>query len=78
VTLIFVGAVAYIGVGVYLNNKNEGKHGVEAIPHVRYWEQLPVLVRDGLAFSYTRGRSVFERSKGVYETVRDRYGSSAA
>ena len=36
--------------------RNEGKHGVEAIPHVRYWEQLPGYVQDGVAFSWTHGR----------------------
>ena len=45
---------------VYLNGRNEGKHGVEAIPHIRYWEEVPGLVRDGLQFSYVHGKAASE------------------
>ena len=40
IILATLGVTAYCGVGMYLNNKHEGKQGVEAIPHVQYWEQV--------------------------------------
>lgn len=64
---------------VYLNGRNEGKHGVEAIPHIRYWEEVPGLVRDGLQFSYVHGKAyseiALEKGKVVYEAMRSKYTS---
>ena len=64
---------------VYLNGRNEGKHGIEAIPHIRYWEELPGLVREGAQFSYTQVRPVaeqgFEKGKVLYENLRNQYAA---
>lgn len=81
---ILFGAVAYLGVGIYLNGRNEGKHGVEAIPHIRQWEEVPSLVKEGLQFSYTHGKVYgevgrqyaevgFEKGKALYHGLRSSY-----
>jgi len=80
VFLLLFGGLVYVGAGVYLNGRNEGKHGVEAIPHVRYWEQVPGLVRDGVQFSYVHGRAAaelgLERGQAAYTFLRERYQST--
>ena len=81
--LFFFFATCYLGGGYYHNNKNHGAHGVEAIPHIRYWEQVPGLVKDGMAFSWTHGKIAAEISYvhgqalycKAYEMVRNRYNS---
>ena len=42
----------YFGGGYYYNHKYRDMHGVEAVPQIDYWKQLPGLVKDGCAFSY--------------------------
>jgi len=82
ITLVTLALLTYCGVGYYLNNKNEGKQGVEAIPHVKYWEEVPGLVRDGVAFSYSHGKHALEtgftKGRGAYETIRDQYAARGA
>ena len=82
VFLILFGAAAYLGVGIYLNGRQEGKHGIEAIPHIRYWEEVPGLVRDGMMFSYVTARPLaetgIEKGKVLYETLKERYQNQYA
>jgi len=68
-SLIFllVGATLYLAGGVGYNVKVGKKQGKDAIPQLRYWRQLPGLVKDGCAFSWTMGR------KGYYKL---RHGSA--
>ena len=33
-----------------------GEEGLDVIPQWRYWQHLPGLVKDGVAFSWTHGR----------------------
>jgi hypothetical protein len=67
---------------VYLNGRNDGKHGIEAIPHIRYWEEVPGLVREGVQFSYVHGRAAaevgLERGKVAYSLVKERYANQGA
>eukprot|EP00288_Rhodomonas_lens_P017775 CAMPEP_0177713412 /NCGR_PEP_ID=MMETSP0484_2-20121128/12923_1 /TAXON_ID=354590 /ORGANISM="Rhodomonas lens, Strain RHODO" /LENGTH=286 /DNA_ID=CAMNT_0019225295 /DNA_START=270 /DNA_END=1127 /DNA_ORIENTATION=+ len=50
--LFFLGVGLYLGVGIAFNmNKYQMPLGVEAIPHIEFWRQLPDLVKDGVAFS---------------------------
>ena len=81
--LFFFFVACYLGGGYYYNHKNNGTHGVEAIPHVRYWEQVPGLVKDGMAFSWTHGKIAAEFSYvhgqaaycKLHEMVRNQYSS---
>ena len=40
--------------GVAYNVQRKGAKGVEAIPHLEMWKDLPFLVRDGVVFATTR------------------------
>jgi len=82
IILLFLSLTCYLGVGVYLNGRNDGKHGIEAIPHIRYWEEVPGLVREGVQFSYVHGRAAaevgLERGKVAYSLVKERYANQGA
>ena len=41
----------YFGLGVWYNVQRKGAKGVEAIPHLEMWKDLPFLVRDGVVFA---------------------------
>ena len=73
ITLFTLSVIGYCGVGIYLNKKNHEKQGVEAIPHVEYWEQVPGLVRDGVQFSYEQSKVAAEftmtHGRGAYEST---------
>ena len=77
-TMLFFAAL-YVGGGSYYNHRTEGKvlGTVEAIPHVEYWKEVPGLVTDGLAYSYTHGKAAYEASytqgRGAYETIKEKY-----
>lgn len=51
---IFIGL--YIGAGYYYNYKYKELRGVQAIPQIEYWKELPGLVKDGCIFSYQQTR----------------------
>jgi len=42
----------YVGGGYYYNYKYKEMRGVDAVPQLEYWKQVPGLVKDGCAFSY--------------------------
>ena len=75
--LFLISVSFYVVGGVYFNQRSEGKHGIEAIPHIHYWREVPSLVTDGLAFSYTHGKSAWEASithgRSTYETMKGKY-----
>lgn len=52
----FVGFVVgvlglYFGLGVAYNVRRNGAKGLEALPHLDMWRDLPWLVKDGVVFS---------------------------
>jgi len=49
----------YIGVGCLHKQKTVGVSGVEAIPHIAFWRELPGLVQDCVAFTATKVRALF-------------------
>jgi len=51
---IFIGL--YIAAGYYYNYKYKELRGVEAVPQIEYWRELPGLVKDGCIFSYQQTR----------------------
>ena len=63
--LLSVAIVVYLGGGIAYNYKYNELTGVEAVPQIEYWQQLPGLVKDGCKFSY-------EQSKKAYVAIRDR------
>ena len=43
--------VAYCSLGILVKMRREGARGMEAIPHLEMWKDLPFLVRDGVIFA---------------------------
>ena len=41
----------YVCVGMFYNYRVKGVSGFEACPHVDFWQELPSLVKDGVAYS---------------------------
>ena len=43
--------VLYLGLGIAFNVQRNGAKGLEAVPHLEMWKDLPFLVRDGVFFA---------------------------
>ena len=43
--------LVYCGLGIAYNVQRKGAKGVEALPHLEMWKDLPFLVRDGVIFA---------------------------
>lgn len=40
----------YLSAGYYYNKRFQEKEGIEAIPNISFWRELPSLVQDGVIF----------------------------
>ena len=77
--LFFVSAFVYFVGGVLFNKYRRGMSGVEMVPNVGFWRDLPGLVRDGCMFSFNKVRglcggartgSLLSKGTGsTYETI---------
>eukprot|EP00998_Keelungia_sp_KM082_P006109 NODE_2380_length_1076_cov_123.733404_g2362_i0.p1 GENE.NODE_2380_length_1076_cov_123.733404_g2362_i0~~NODE_2380_length_1076_cov_123.733404_g2362_i0.p1 ORF type:complete len:242 (+),score=16.93 NODE_2380_length_1076_cov_123.733404_g2362_i0:63-788(+) len=47
---VMILAILYFGVGMGWNYKRNEKRGVEMVPHVDFWKDLPFLCKDGFMF----------------------------
>ena len=61
----------YLGLGCYYNYKYHDARGIEMVPQLDYWKELPGLVHDGCVFSY-------QQTKLFIGCLRERYGSAPA
>jgi len=71
-TLIFwilFGACAYLGIGIAYNWKQHGLQGVEAVPNLAFWRELPGLVKDGVVFTTEKAKIGFEYAQQKYAAV---------
>jgi len=67
--LFFLGVAAYIAIGMYVNYRRGIPIGIEAVPHLNFWRELPGLVTDGCRFSVHRGNAIMHRVFGErYQT----------
>ena len=41
----------YLGAGIAYNVQRKGAKGLDAVPHLETWKELPFLVRDGIVFA---------------------------
>ena len=57
----------YCGLGVYFNVQRNGAKGLEAIPHLEMWKDLPALVWEGTIFAIDTIKS--KGGKAQYEGV---------
>jgi len=59
IIIVVVFAVVYFAGGFVYKSLVKGTRGVESLPHVDYWRDLPGLVGDGFRF-------VFEKIRGLF------------
>eukprot|EP00998_Keelungia_sp_KM082_P005633 NODE_1941_length_1177_cov_43.145714_g1925_i0.p1 GENE.NODE_1941_length_1177_cov_43.145714_g1925_i0~~NODE_1941_length_1177_cov_43.145714_g1925_i0.p1 ORF type:complete len:245 (+),score=58.90 NODE_1941_length_1177_cov_43.145714_g1925_i0:95-829(+) len=55
--LMLFGVVGYCAGGIFYNYKQREMRGVEMIPNLAFWRDLPLLVRDGFMFAFHKIRS---------------------
>ncbi|GBG33745.1 Hypothetical Protein FCC1311_099682 [Hondaea fermentalgiana] len=67
-TLLLVGTFLYCVIGIFLNMRNEGREGLEAVPHIDFWRALPALVVHAAAitFSWVKGLLGFGAEGGYH------------
>ncbi|KAL1524203.1 hypothetical protein AB1Y20_019111 [Prymnesium parvum] len=62
--VVFVVFGLYLGLGVAYNVKRNGASGLDAVPHLEMWKDLPFAVRDGIIFSIdtikSKGRQQYQ------------------
>lgn len=69
--LFFVGAAAYVGGGMYYRVKKGGiPLGIEAVPNIDFWRELPALVKDGMQFTVTKAKWLAQMVTSKYEEVK--------
>jgi len=59
-------AVAYLGGGIAFNKYKMGLTGVEAVPNIGFWRQVPGLVKDGVTFSAGQSKMAAEYIQTKY------------
>jgi len=57
VLLVLLIAALYLGIGIGINKYKFGMQGIEAVPHISFWRQVPGLVKDGVAFSASQSKA---------------------
>lgn len=67
VFLIALVFAAYCGLGIYFNMQRNGAKGLDAIPHLEMWKDLPALVWEGTIFAIDTIKS--KGGKAQYEGV---------
>lgn len=61
--IIFVGLAVYLIAGITINAVAREKRGIEMIPNLEFWKDIPGLIKDGFNF-------VLCRNSGQYETIK--------
>jgi len=71
IIVVIVVTVVYFAAGFAYKSLVKGTRGVESIPHVDYWRDLPGLVADGFRFVFAKIRGIFFSSTPAtnYETI---------
>jgi hypothetical protein len=57
--IVLCSAVVYVGGGYAYNNQQKGKSGMDAVPHLEFWQDLPALVKDGTTFFIAKSKQCF-------------------
>ncbi|KAL5506689.1 hypothetical protein EMCRGX_G008412 [Ephydatia muelleri] len=59
--LVIVACIAYFVVGAIIMYTFKGARGIEVIPNIGFWKDLPFLIKDGVLFAF---RPCLSRSRG--------------
>jgi len=66
--ILIVVLFLYIVAGCIYQRKKKGASGVESCPNIEFWRGLPVLVKEGFSFTWTKLRGLC--GKGEYTEVK--------
>jgi len=66
VFLVCLFTALYLGIGIGFNKYKMGLTGIEAVPNIGFWRQVPGLVKDGCTFSLTQGKAGVEYVQQKY------------
>lgn len=61
--------LVYIVAGILFNKFHRGATGKEVIPNVNFWMDFPLLVKDGVEFSYQFCKKTCGGKRSSYESI---------
>ena len=50
--IFFLGGALYVGIGMLYNFKRHNATGMDLVPNIGFWRELPGLMKDGVRFCY--------------------------
>lgn len=64
-TLLYILIIfgVYLGAGIFYNKKYNGKEGINAIPNLEFWKEVPNYMKEGSKFSWEKFKATLEYSK---------------
>jgi len=68
IIILIVLIVLYIAVGCVYQRKKKGANGMESCPNIEFWRGLPILVKEGFTFTWSKLRGLC--GKGEYTEVK--------
>lgn len=69
ILVLLVGTLVYLTVGIGIKRYKFGLTGMEAVPNIEFWRDLPGLVRDGIVFSTNTGKDIMDKLMNKYSKV---------
>eukprot|EP00744_Colponema_vietnamica_P019636 GILI01027813.1.p1 GENE.GILI01027813.1~~GILI01027813.1.p1 ORF type:complete len:266 (+),score=82.26 GILI01027813.1:33-830(+) len=67
--ILFSLLVVYVGGGVYWNWRKKQLKGLEALPHLDFWKEVPAYVKAGVVFTVDKVRFLLKSRRQGYEEV---------
>ena len=59
--IFFVGFFVYFVAGIIYKKKRYDAQGVDMVPNIDFWKELPFLVKDGVAYTIDKIRGLFNK-----------------
>ena len=60
--IVVIALIVYFGAGILYKRAQLGATGMECVPNIDFWRELPGLVKDGCIFFWEKMRTLFGRS----------------
>eukprot|EP00792_Barthelona_sp_PAP020_P003886 TRINITY_DN1733_c0_g1_i1.p1 TRINITY_DN1733_c0_g1~~TRINITY_DN1733_c0_g1_i1.p1 ORF type:complete len:248 (+),score=81.63 TRINITY_DN1733_c0_g1_i1:36-746(+) len=69
--ILIVGIILYLGIGMGLKYKQHGARGIEMIPHLGFWKQVPgwTIAGAGIVIGKIKGLIKRDSSRAGYEAI---------
>eukprot|EP01080_Neovahlkampfia_damariscottae_P001444 gene1444-12063_t len=73
ILLVIIGIILYLIIGVIFKKIKYGSKGLDLIPNIAFWKDVPFLIGDGIMFLFTCGR---KQNKEIQEMDENPFGAS--